>query len=639
MKKLAVLSAVAIAAAVAVAACSGGGDQATGTAGPACAGDQDCSGAGEVCVDGACAEDGDFSAGIDEASGEDLGAIVGLGSGDESEPAGIGEVIDNFCGVDAFQNGPKVKAVHGSSAYGYKYQCTELAYRFVCQHYMLCDKKVGVYGNAKSWYDNHSDPVLKQLDRYPNGGSEPPRAGDMIVWGYGTYGHVAIVKSVSGNVVQVLEQNYFKGAHLYTLATGGGGYSIKSALGWMRVPGSVPACSDINSADHASEASLSAPASGSAAVGPVQVSGMAADVDGLSKVTVTFGAAKAVTVRDGNCAGASQSIQATVDPASLGFAPGSSIEVAVWVKDALGNVKGPLAVRTITWQPAGGSTFCGDGACNGVETQSTCCTDCGCPGGQACNGGACGAVNNCGNGSCAGGETCGSCPADCGCPSGQMCTGSSCVPSISCGDGTCNGGETCGSCPSDCGCPSGQMCNGSSCVAAISCGDGTCNGGESQSSCCQDCGCSNGESCGGNGCACPAGLYGQFQVLSAKWPGFGASGCSGDNTTMLKASAEMHDATTLRVHVRKSDDTPFGSAATLTLYVGVGPTCPDPANAVKKVQAVSVNVVDQIIDITVNPYGASWSLGEVKQFWVGKSEGGHTAWRATGVVDVQRNCL
>lgn len=32
---------------------------------------------------------------------------------------------------------------------------------------------------------------------------------------------------------------------------------------------------------------------------------------------------------------------------------------------------------------------CGDGTCNGAETQASCCTDCGCPSGQSCSGGTC----------------------------------------------------------------------------------------------------------------------------------------------------------------------------------------------------------------------------------------------------------
>ncbi|HEX2880418.1 MAG TPA: hypothetical protein VHO25_12875, partial [Polyangiaceae bacterium] len=73
----------------------------------------------------------------------------------------------------------------------------------------------------------------------------------------------------------------------------------------------------------------------------------------------------------------------------------------------------------------GGSPSCGDGACNGTETCSTCAADCG-------------ACSTCGNGACGSGESCSNCPADCG----------ACA---SCGDGACTGTETCSTCASDCG--------------------------------------------------------------------------------------------------------------------------------------------------------------------------------------------
>jgi len=47
----------------------------------------------------------------------------------------------------------------------------------------------------------------------------------------------------------------------------------------------------------------------------------------------------------------------------------------------------------------------------------------------------------------------------------------------------------------------------------------------------------------------------------------------------------------------------------------------------------------QTIDLMVNPYGGAWNLNETKTFWVGKDEGGFQAWRATGLVSVNRICM
>jgi hypothetical protein len=93
---------------------------------------------------------------------------------------------------------------------------------------------------------------------------------------------------------------------------------------------------------------------------------------------------------------------------------------------------------------------CGDGFCNGDETQSSCADDCG------------GDDAECGDGSCNGTETINTCPGDCG---GEE---------TECGDDECNGHETPTSCPDDCG--GGPVC-----------GDGNCNGGETADNCPEDC--------------------------------------------------------------------------------------------------------------------------------------------------------
>lgn len=66
---------------------------------------------------------------------------------------------------------------------------------------------------------------------------------------------------------------------------------------------------------------------------------------------------------------------------------------------------------------------CGDGVCNGIETEASCPADC--------------SVPRCGNGVCDAIETSASCPADC--PAGPVC-----------GDGTCDPSESALGCPADC---------------------------------------------------------------------------------------------------------------------------------------------------------------------------------------------
>jgi hypothetical protein len=89
---------------------------------------------------------------------------------------------------------------------------------------------------------------------------------------------------------------------------------------------------------------------------------------------------------------------------------------------------------------------CGDTACNGGETASSCFDDC-----------------HCGDGTCNGGENSTTCPSDCS--GGGGCSGGTCAV---CPNGTCEQGETCLNCPQDCGtcycgdynCNTGGECGG-----------------------------------------------------------------------------------------------------------------------------------------------------------------------------------
>ena len=81
----------------------------------------------------------------------------------------------------------------------------------------------------------------------------------------------------------------------------------------------------------------------------------------------------------------------------------------------------PVIGETTASCPADCDSACGDGACNGSETQASCAVDCG----------------TCGNGTCDGGETAVTCCLDCGCTvTGEVCLANTCaadpVPGDSC---------------------------------------------------------------------------------------------------------------------------------------------------------------------------------------------------------------
>lgn len=71
---------------------------------------------------------------------------------------------------------------------------------------------------------------------------------------------------------------------------------------------------------------------------------------------------------------------------------------------------------------------CGDGRCNGLETDATCCQDCACaPSWECTPTGAC-APFSCGDGACNGDETQATCCTDCGCAAvGEVCGNNTCT--------------------------------------------------------------------------------------------------------------------------------------------------------------------------------------------------------------------
>ncbi|MFV8751115.1 M23 family metallopeptidase [Nannocystaceae bacterium ST9] len=128
-------------------------------------------------------------------------------------------------------------------------------------------------------------------------------------------------------------------------------------------------------------------------------------------------------------------------------------------------------------------------------------------------------------------------------------------------------------------------------------------------------------------------------ILAAEYPIFtdDEAGCALNGGVQLGASAELAGST-IRFHVRKTDDSVWAQPAQLSLYVGVGPTCGDPPNVIKAQGPVVVGQVTQTLELGVDPYDAAWAQGETKEFWVGKSEGGFAATRSSGTISIQRVC-
>ena len=84
-----------------------------------------------------------------------------------------------------------------------KWQCVEYIVRFY-EEAMGVDISKPIVPAAKYYYGKASD---KGLTPYVNGGSVPPHPCDILCFGGGSWGHVAIVTEVDDNYVYIIEQN------------------------------------------------------------------------------------------------------------------------------------------------------------------------------------------------------------------------------------------------------------------------------------------------------------------------------------------------------------------------------------------------------------------------------------------------
>lgn len=160
----------------------------------------------------------------------------------------VGRVLDSYQGVPVRSNGFLFFQGHGRHYatdgyyYGQRWQCTEFIKRFF--HDAKGHRMPDVWGHARTFFD----PEVSQgglnprrgLVQFRNGGAEPPRPDDLLVFTDTTYGHVAIVTAVRSDAVEVIQQNVVgRTRQAFVLKTSGGSYSIASPrqpAGWLRLP-------------------------------------------------------------------------------------------------------------------------------------------------------------------------------------------------------------------------------------------------------------------------------------------------------------------------------------------------------------------------------------------------------------------
>lgn len=129
--------------------------------------------------------------------------------------APVGTEIDSLNGVVVYANGTDANISHGKHHskdgyyYGHQWQCVEFVKRYYYDHYQ--HKMPNGWGHARSFYDpSVKDGHLNQprgLLQFQNGGRSKPEVGDLLVYVFGKYGHVAIVSKVTNDSVEVVQQN------------------------------------------------------------------------------------------------------------------------------------------------------------------------------------------------------------------------------------------------------------------------------------------------------------------------------------------------------------------------------------------------------------------------------------------------
>ncbi|MBN1630700.1 MAG: S-layer homology domain-containing protein [Thermoleophilia bacterium] len=163
-----------------------------------------------------------------------------------------GAVVQEWNGLQVYSNFPRPNwtapgvggiPVFGDSGFGWRYQCVELAQRWTTQVQHWRDKD----GKAlpSHWAGLLAKEMLTTARSYglttvanDHTAVAPPAAGDLLVWGAGEYGHVAVVGGVEAYRLRIYEQNGANplGTRTLELATESGGVWVDEdgVTGWIQ---------------------------------------------------------------------------------------------------------------------------------------------------------------------------------------------------------------------------------------------------------------------------------------------------------------------------------------------------------------------------------------------------------------------
>ena len=162
----------------------------------------------------------------------------GEGFGQLRQALAFGVRVGIFNNIPAHSNGT-TGTVGPADAWGLTYQCVHYVNRYYAVFYG--HRNLRGTGNANQYYGT---AAAKGLRAHANGGRTRPQVGDMLTSNGGSYGHIAIVRAVGVDYVDVIHQNWSNGAAdnskrlamrvvngTYTVSGFSGAYPVQ---GWLR---------------------------------------------------------------------------------------------------------------------------------------------------------------------------------------------------------------------------------------------------------------------------------------------------------------------------------------------------------------------------------------------------------------------
>ena len=134
--------------------------------------------------------------------GADAGSVLQCGQPEAVFP------LPPLVGAIAYSNGPADQGTGSSCAGGEEYQCVNYVKRYYAS-ILQYQKAANWHGYARDYCNAECSVTSKEgLQAFPQGSGTAPIPDDLLVFGGGSYGHVAIITNVTETQVTIIEQNW-----------------------------------------------------------------------------------------------------------------------------------------------------------------------------------------------------------------------------------------------------------------------------------------------------------------------------------------------------------------------------------------------------------------------------------------------